>query len=89
MILRRLKRGDVLEVIWNDAWTPSIKGWIGEHECGALEIKTVGIFWEQDKDYVYTYGCVNTDEKYETILGNPFFIPKGCIKSVRVLKNGV
>ena len=82
----RLKKGDIVEIIWIDAWCPDIKGWITVHESEELEIKTVGIFWEQNKEYIYTYGSMSTSEQFTTTLGNPFNIPKGCIKSLRVIK---
>lgn len=86
MNFTRLKRGDLLEIIWHDAWCPEIKGWIDNHDEGVLEVRTVGIFWNQNKEYIYTYGSLTTSDEFSTLMGNPFNIPKGCIKSIRVLK---
>jgi len=86
MTFPRLKRHDIIEVVWLDAWSPNVKSWVTEHENFALEIKTVGIFWEQDKEYIYTYGSCSTNKEFLSMLNNPLFIPKGCIKSIKVLR---
>jgi len=86
ILFKRLKRYDVVEIIWLDAWSPKTSGWLDEHDAGQMKIRTVGIFWDQTKDYIYTYGAISMTDEFCTLFGSPFNIPKGCIKSVRVLK---
>ena len=89
MTFARLRRYDIIEVVWIDTWSPESRTWIldHQHEEGTLEIRTVAIFCSQNNEYLYTYGSMTTDKGISTMLQSPFHIPRGCIKSLKILKS--
>jgi hypothetical protein len=88
MRLPKLKSGDAIEVIWIDTQTPKVSGWMTIDEYMAfrsmpMTMKSVGIFVENDNDYIGLCGCMDVDGDESTLI---MAIPIGCIKSIRRLK---
>lgn len=71
----RLKKGQIVAVVWNDTNIPEKQGWMTESEhqewiasCGA-KVMSVGIYISQDKNFIKTFN-----------------IAKGFIESLKILK---
>lgn len=78
--------GTLVLIKWLDAYTPFDCGWKSEEDTeeeftGTYPAESVGWMIAEDKDY---YRIVSTQTPHST-LGH-FSIPKGCVKSIKVLR---
>lgn len=81
MAKTKLKRGDIIQIEWGDAWTAS--GWMNtkEKDCVPHKVIVVGAFVAQSKEgIIITYGFASDGQNL-----SEFFAPTGMIRSVKKL----
>jgi hypothetical protein len=79
----KLKIGDCVEVIWEDACGG--RGWCAPYEEG-VEVVSAGILVRNTKRGIcLASGIDNEDKELEKVL-LPSFIPRGMVKRVRKLR---
>ena len=83
----KLKKGDIVEIIWLDSHTPADTVWMTkedhlewakDNEC---EVCSVGYYVSEDKTYIHLVADMT-----EIGILRPFNIAKGCIKKTTILK---
>jgi dynactin complex subunit len=85
-----MKKGDLVEITWDDAIKPLDEMWASEEEFNAAigkndngEIKSVGYFHKKTKERIYIYADFDIGLiKYSRITG----IPNGVIRKIKTLK---
>jgi len=74
-----------VEVIWVDS--TSIKGWWNADGIKSMEImhiNTLGYLFSKDKEKI-TLVMSHDWDRGEVAYGEPFLIPRGCIKEIRLI----
>jgi hypothetical protein len=88
----KLKKGDVVEIIWQDTNIPESPGWMTEveHEewvnnLGDL-VRSVGIYIGRKKGFINLVGDIDADDVDKKSILRPINVGTGFIKEIYVLK---
>ena len=88
----KLKKGDVVEIIWQDTNIPETPGWMTEAEhtkwandAGSM-VRTVGIYMGSNKGFLNLVGDIDADDVDKKSVLRPINVGKGFIKEIYVLK---
>lgn len=88
----KLKKGQIVEVIWTDTHIPENPSWMTEKEhhawaadCGS-SVRSVGVFISEDKNFINLVGDLDSDDVSEISVLRPINIAKGFIKELYILK---
>lgn len=88
----KVKKGDVLEILWQDTNIPENPGWMTEAEhtawtadAGSL-VRTVGIYMGKTKCFINLVGDIDADDVAKRNVLRPINVGTGFIKEIYVLK---
>lgn len=88
----KLKKGDVIEIIWQDTNIPETPGWMTESEhtkwandAGSM-VRTVGIYMGSNKGFLNLVGDIDADDVDKKSVLRPINVGKGFIKEIYILK---
>jgi len=91
MKIPRLKKGQIVEVLWEDTHIPQNPGWMTEAEhsewatqAGSL-VQSVGVFVGKDKNFIRLIGDRDADDASEMNYLRPINIGRGFIREIHVL----
>jgi len=90
MAKKRFKRGEIVEVIWNDT-NIAETGWMSEEEHAAWVlspgglVRTVGIFVSEDRNFMHLVGDTEADSVRGRNYLRPINVGKGFIVEVHKL----
>ncbi len=87
--LPRLKKGQIVEILWEDTHIPQVPGWMTEEEHqqwseGGALVRSVGIYVGKDKDFIRLVGDSDTESTCSYL--RPINIGCGYIRNIYVLK---
>jgi hypothetical protein len=94
MKAKKLKYGDILEIIWHDSNIPATPGWMSEEQhqewvrgCGSI-VRSVGVYISEDEHFINIVGDIDHDEDTEKSVLRPINIGKGFVKDIFKLRRG-
>lgn len=82
----------MVEIIWNDTNIPASQGWMSETEHdqwasnGGAAVRSVGIFINQDKNFIRLVGDVDADPAQPPNFLRPINIGRGYIHEIHILR---
>ena len=89
----KLKKYDIIEIVWTDTNIPEQSGWMSESEHkqwasnAGSSVRSVGIYVSEDKDFINLVGDMEADQDIDSKqFLRPINIGKGFIKTMRKLK---
>lgn len=92
MRIPRLRKGQIIEVLWEDTHIPMVPGWMSEAEhaewadgAGSL-VQSVGVYVGKSGSFLQIVGDRDADESTETHYLRPINIGLGFIREINVLK---
>ena len=92
MAKRKLKKFDIVEILWNDTHTPLESGWMSEEEHkdwskeASCLVRSVGIVVSENDHFIELVGDCDADTDEACNFLRPINIAKGYIQSIRKLK---
>lgn len=92
MKLPKLKKLDVIEIIWHDSNIPDTPGWMNPKEYSTWTknpssiVKTVGIYMGHDKRFIHLVGDCDADTQKPGGFLRPINVGRGFIKEIYVLE---
>lgn len=88
----KFKKGDVVEIIWQDTNIPESQGWMSEAEhiawttgAGSL-VRTVGIYMGKTNGFLNLVGDIDADDCAKKSVLRPINVGTGFIKEIYILK---
>lgn len=90
--MTKVKRGDMVEVIWDDSNIPEKPGWMSEEEhknwvsMGGSTVRSVGIVIETSKRWINIVGDMDEEDGVKVSVMRPINIAKGFIRELHILK---
>jgi len=92
MKIPKIKVGDCIEIEWIDSNSPHPTAWICPKDLilrnPVMRIFLVGYFFYKREGYLCITGDKAISEDFVDVLNRVFYIPFGCIKSIRKLPVG-
>ncbi|MFA5340339.1 MAG: hypothetical protein WC332_01040 [Clostridia bacterium] len=88
----KLKKYDLVEIIWEDTNIPLQPGWMTEAEHqewvknAGSKVRSIGIYISEDESFINLVGDMEADECESKSYLRPINVGKGFIKSIRKLR---
>lgn len=91
MRIPRIKKGQAIEVLWEDTHIPGVPGWMSESEhaewvenAGSL-VRSVGIYVGKGRSFLQLVGDCDAEDSGEKNYLRPINIGIGFIRKVNIL----